>query len=225
MARRTIVVGDIHGCYDELVELLDRVALTADDRVIAVGDLIVKGEKSREVLDLFSSDARFSAVIGNHDLAILRHWLREHKSHKKVHKRARKELKENRPRYLEYLASLPTTIDLGTHLVVHAGLRPGVPLCEQTIEDLTELRTLGLDRTSRFGVPWYDVYDGRQLVLFGHWPSDEPRRGKRALGLDTGCVYGSRLTAYVVETNMLVSVKARRAYDPPRKPISRERED
>lgn len=217
MARRTIVVGDIHGCYDELTELLDRVALTADDRVVAAGDLIVKGEKSREVLDLFIEDARFSSVIGNHDRAILRHWLREQKSHKRVHKRTRKELKPERARYLAYLASLPPMIDLGTHLVVHAGLRPGVPLSEQAIEDLTELRTLGVDRTSREGLPWYEVYEGRQIILFGHWPSAEPRRGRRALGLDTGCVYGYKLTAYIVETDEFISVPARRAYDPPRK--------
>jgi diadenosine tetraphosphatase ApaH/serine/threonine PP2A family protein phosphatase len=225
MARRTIVVGDIHGCYDELVELLDRVALGADDRVVAVGDLVVKGEKNREVLDLFASDPRFSAVIGNHDRALLRHWLREQKTHKKAQKKARKELKPERARYLAYLASLPTMIDLGTHLVVHAGLRPGVPLCEQTVEDLTELRTLGLDRTSREGLPWYDVYDGRQIVLFGHWPSAEPRRAKRAIGLDTGCVYGYKLTAYVVESDEIISVQARRAYDPPRKPAKRKHND
>jgi diadenosine tetraphosphatase ApaH/serine/threonine PP2A family protein phosphatase len=225
MARRTIVVGDIHGCYDELTELLDRVALGADDRVVAVGDLVVKGEKNREVLDLFSSDARFSAVIGNHDRALLRHWLREQKTQKKAQKKARKELKPDRARYLAYLASLPAMIDLGTHLVVHAGLRPGVPLSEQSIEDLTELRTLGLDRTSRFGVPWYDVYDGRQIALFGHWPASEPRRAKRALGLDTGCVYGYKLTAYIVESDEIVSVQARRAYDPPRKPAKRKRAD
>ncbi|MDT7604502.1 MAG: hypothetical protein QOF61_2499 [Acidobacteriota bacterium] len=224
MARRTIVVGDIHGCYDELTELLNRVALGADDRVVSVGDLVVKGERNREVLDLFAGDTRFSAVIGNHDLALLRHWLREKKTHKKAQKKTRKELKPERARYTAYLASLPTMIDLGTHLVVHAGLRPGVPLCAQTIEDLTELRTLGLDRTSRFGTPWYEVYDGRQIVLFGHWPSDEPRRGKRALGLDTGCVYGYRLTAYVVESDTLISVKARRAYDPPRKTIKPNRD-
>jgi diadenosine tetraphosphatase ApaH/serine/threonine PP2A family protein phosphatase len=217
MARRTIVVGDIHGCYDELRELLDRIAPGADDRVVAVGDLIVKGERNREVLDLFIEDARFSAVIGNHDRAILRHWLRERKSHKKAHKRARKELKPERARYLAYLASLPPMIDLGTHLVVHAGVRPEVPLSEQSIEDLTELRTLGVDRTSRVGLPWYEVYDGRQIVLFGHWPSAEPRRGRRALGLDTGCVYGYKLTAYIIETDQFVSVKARRAYDPPRR--------
>ena len=43
MAGRTIVIGDIHGCYDELVALLDRLAFAPADRVVAVGDLIVKG--------------------------------------------------------------------------------------------------------------------------------------------------------------------------------------
>ncbi|HEV2765625.1 MAG TPA: hypothetical protein VGV38_21760, partial [Pyrinomonadaceae bacterium] len=60
--------------------------------------------------------------------------------------------------------------------------------------------------------PWYEVYDGEQTVLFGHWPMSPPRKGPRALGLDTGCVYGYSLTAYVVESGELVSVKARRAY-------------
>jgi serine/threonine protein phosphatase 1 len=49
---RTIVIGDIHGCFDELTDLLELLELRADDRVVAVGDLIVKGEKNREVLDL-----------------------------------------------------------------------------------------------------------------------------------------------------------------------------
>ena len=212
MARRTIVVGDIHGCYDELVELLDRAALGADDRVVAVGDLVVKGEKSREVLDLFAGDARFSAVIGNHDRALLRYWLGETDKLKKTQKRARKELKPGRERYKAYLASLPAMIDLGSHLVVHAGVRPGVALSEQSIEDLTELRTLGRKRESRKGTPWYEVYDGEKIVLFGHWPDAEPRRGARALGLDTGCVYGFELTAYVIETGEFVRAKARRAY-------------
>lgn len=71
---RTIVIGDIHGCFDELVSLLESVKLDASDRVVAVGDLTVKGHKSREVLDLFISDARFSSVLGNHDLALVRFW-------------------------------------------------------------------------------------------------------------------------------------------------------
>ena len=71
---RTIVVGDIHGCYDELRDLLERASFGGDDRVVCVGDLIVKGEKNREVLELFASDARFSSVLGNHDRAVMRFW-------------------------------------------------------------------------------------------------------------------------------------------------------
>ena len=71
---RTVVVGDLHGCYDELLALVERVGLGASDRLVCVGDLVVKGEKNREVLDLFREDARFSSVIGNHDRALLEFW-------------------------------------------------------------------------------------------------------------------------------------------------------
>jgi predicted phosphodiesterase len=214
MESRTVVVGDIHGCYDELVNLLDKVEFGEHDRLISVGDLMVKGEKSREVLELFMRDSRLTAVIGNHDLALRRRWNGEKFKLKPAQKATHKELKADKERYVAYLNSLPFMIDLGTHLVVHAGLRPNVALHSQTTEDLTELRTLGEKRESREGTPWYDVYDGEKIVLFGHWPAPEPRRGRKALGLDTGCVYGHRLTAYIVETGQLESVPALRAYDP-----------
>lgn len=217
---RTIVIGDIHGCFDELVLLLGRISLDADDRVVAVGDLVAKGNKTKDVLDHFISDSRFSSVLGNHDLALVRFWRGQISSLKNAQERAFRELKDEEAKYLDYLASLPFTIDLGSHLVVHAGIRPGRPLHEQSLEDLTELRTLGPDRTSRQGLPWYEVYDEDKVVLFGHWPSREPRRAKRAIGLDTGCVYGYRLTAYVIETGEFVSVPANRAYDPPNAPLS-----
>ena len=220
MSRRTIIIGDIHGCYDELCELLDRVGPTTSDRVISVGDLIVKGEKNREVLDLFSVDERFSAVIGNHDRALLRYWRGEAVKLKESQERTRVELEPDRERYSAYLNSLPFMIDLGTHLVVHAGVRPGVALKDQAAEDLTELRTLGEDRTSRVGLPWYEVYDGDQVVLFGHWPASQPRRAPRAIGLDTGCVYGYQLTAYIIETDDFISVKARRDYASPKQKSS-----
>ena len=220
MSRRTIIIGDIHGCYDELCELLDRVGPVAGDRVISVGDLIVKGEKNREVLDLFSVDERFSAVIGNHDRALLRYWRGEAVKLKESQERTRVELEPDRERYSAYLNSLPYMIDLGTHLVVHAGVRPGVALKDQAAEDLTELRTLGEDRTSRVGLPWYEVYDGDQVVLFGHWPASQPRRAPRAIGLDTGCVYGYQLTAYIIEADDFISVKARRDYASPKQKSS-----
>jgi predicted phosphodiesterase len=216
MSGRTIVVGDIHGCFDELTALLDKAGFSESDRVVCVGDLIVKGEKNREVLDLFIENERFSSVLGNHDRALRRYYRGEEVTLKETQERARKELEADEARYSAYLQSLPLMIDLGSHLVVHAGVRPNVALSGQTVEDLTELRTLGEDRTNREGVPWYEHYDGEKIVLFGHWPAPEPRRGKRALGLDTGCVYGFQLTAYIIETDELLSVEAKRAYDTPK---------
>ncbi len=212
MESRTIVVGDIHGCYDELMDLLDQLDFGASDRIVSVGDLITKGPKNREVLELFMTDSRFATVIGNHDLALRRHWNGDEVELKSSQKETNKELNEEKDRFVPYLNSLPFMIDLGRHLVVHAGLRPNVELQSQTTEDLTQIRTLGEDRESKDGTPWYDVYDGEKVVLFGHWPAPEPRRGKMALGLDTGCVYGYQLTAYTIETGELISVPARLAY-------------
>jgi hypothetical protein len=215
---RTIVVGDLHGCYDELRALMGGVAFGATDRMVCVGDLVVKGAKSREVLDLFRTDARLSSVVGNHDRALLEYWkgARAASELKPSQLECARQLEAGREVYAAYLESLPGYIDLGTHVVVHAGLRPGVPLAGQSLDDLTALRTLGADRESREGTPWYEVYDGEKTALFGHWPADAPRRGPRALGLDTGCVYGYRLTAYVVETGEFHSVPALRAYAEPK---------
>jgi hypothetical protein len=213
MGPRTIVVGDLHGCYDELLDLLDKVSFGSEDRLICVGDLITKGPKNREVLDRFMTDPQFTSVLGNHDLALRRRWNGEKFKLKASQKPTHKELKKDKDRYTPFLNQLPFSIDLGTHLVVHAGLRPGLEFQSQTTEDMTELRSLGEDRASRKGTPWYDVYDGEKIVLFGHWPSAEPRRGKKAIGLDTGCVYGGQLSAYIVETGELTSVPARQVYD------------
>lgn len=215
MSGRTIVLGDLHGCYDELELVLDLIGLKADDRVVAVGDLVTKGPKNREVLDRFIGDGRFSAVLGNHDRALLRHWRGDDVSLKPAQARALAELGGRETRYAAYLQSLPLMIDLGAHVVVHAGVRPGVALDEQSVEDLTTLRTLGADRTSRAGVAWYDVYAGEKIVLFGHWPAPAPRRAARAIGLDTGCVYGYQLTAYIIETDEFAQVRALEVYVQP----------
>jgi hypothetical protein len=213
--RRTLVIGDIHGCYDELISLLDKAGFGADDQAVAVGDLIVKGSKNREVLDLFMSDSRFSSVIGNHDLAILNFWQGRSTSLKSSQKRTCDELEMDKERYTAYLSSLPFVIDLGSHAVVHAGVRPGIALSQQSPEDLVEIRTLGADRTSREGTPWYEVYDDEKVILFGHWPGPKPKVFEHAIGLDTGCVYGYQLTGYILETGEFLSVSAREQYDVP----------
>lgn len=214
---RTIVIGDIHGCFDELSDLLKLVELRPEDRVIAVGDLVGKGTRSGEVLDRFIEDVRFSSVIGNHDRALRQYWRGDPRRLTKEQRITARQLESQRERYAAYLRSLPFTINLGTHLVVHAGVRPGVPLRLQMTSDLTEIRTMGANPSSRRGVPWYRVYRGRRMVLFGHWPAKVPRLSPCAIGLDTGCVYGGRLTGYIIESNQFVSVPARRAYSASRR--------
>ena len=214
--RRTVVIGDIHGCYDELVDLLDLIGFAERDRVVAVGDLIVKGRKNREVLDRFIDDKRFSSVVGNHDRALRQSWRGEPVRLNKAQRECAAELDVDRVRYASYLKSLPFLIDLDSHLVVHAGIRPGVRLDRQMAADMTEMRTMGANPARRKGVPWYEIYRGKKTVLFGHWPAAEPRWGLRAIGLDTGCVYGGRLTAYIIESDEIVSVPARQPYDKPR---------
>ena len=107
MGTRTIVVGDIHGCYDELVDLLEEVKFGGNDRLISVGDLITKGPKNREVLDRFMSEPNFLAVIGNHDLALRRRWNGEKFKLKASQKPTNKELKKDKEHYVAYLNSLP----------------------------------------------------------------------------------------------------------------------
>jgi|ERR1043166_2759152 hypothetical protein len=210
---RTIIIGDIHGCFDELTDLLKAIKLQADDRVIAVGDLIAKGPNSAEVLDLFIDDARFSSVVGNHDRTIRQHFRGEPVPLTDQQREAVAQLESDRERYSRYLRSLPYTIELPNHLVVHAGIRPGVPLDEQMASDLTEIRTMGADPTRRKGTPWYQVYRGPKTVVFGHWPKKKPKRKPFAIGLDTGCVYGGHLTAYILDSDEFVSVPARDVYD------------
>ena len=70
--------------------------------------------------------------------------------------------------------------------------------------------TIRLESRSEEGKSWYHVYHGDKIVLLGHWPAPEQRRGSRAIDLDTGCVYGYNL---IIEDNEFVTVKAKRAYD------------
>lgn len=225
MTKRTIIVGDIHGCYHELNDLFDMIQLAADDRVIAVGDLIVKGTDSAAVLNRFIEDKRFSSVIGNHDLGVLNHW-RGHGKVKKQQAACADKLSRDKAKFESYLAALPKLIELENHIIVHAGFRPGVELENQSLQDCTELRTLGEDHTSREGTAWYEVYQGIKPVVFGHWAGTEVRRPQlkpqRATGIDTGCVYGNRLTAYIIESGELPSVPAHAIYEKPKKPIDND---
>jgi serine/threonine protein phosphatase 1 len=206
---RTVVVGDIHGCYEELLDLMDRVGPAAGDRVISVGDLVTKGPNNSAVIDYFRSEKNRSAVIGNHDRVLLEKYLGHDVKLETFHAQAIAEFGDRFGAYMDWVAALPPYIDLGDYLVVHAGLRPGRSLAEQDLTDLTEIRQVLIGDKP---IPWFDAYSGKQTVIFGHWVFGEPLVRENAIGIDTGCVYGGRLTACVLPERHLVSVPARRAY-------------
>lgn len=206
---RTVVVGDVHGCYFELRALLDEVGLRDADRLIFVGDLIAKGPASREVLDFIRRRRNSHSVLGNNEWRLLRFHYGRAMDLKPAHLRVRAELGGGWNAYMEWISRLPRYIDLGDFLVVHAGVRPGVVLEKQTTEDLTRLRSLD---GARDGTPWFEKYRGAKTVVFGHRVFDAPMLKANAMGIDTGCVYGGALTAVVLPERRLVGIPAVKAY-------------
>jgi len=209
---RTIFLGDVHGCLAEFQELLDRLAVSSSDRLISVGDLICKGPDSAGVLDLALSLPNLQCVVGNHEARYLEYWRGGDRPTDKTHDEDTVRQMEPRYReYMAYIASWPLYLSLKEALVIHAGLRPGLPLEQQDLSDLTELREVG----PKFR-PWYEWYRNGKPAVFGHWVRREPLLLEHAIGLDTGCVYGGELTACILPAREIVSVKARRIYQPRR---------
>jgi len=209
MAGRTLFIGDVHGCYHELVELLERSGHRREDRVVMLGDLVNKGPEVVRCLE-FVWRSGFECLLGNHEAHFLLH-ARSQPAYRAVWDRLDRELQR-------WLAGLPLYIDEPRFLAVHAGLRPGVPLHLQSREDLLNIREC---KTGRAGegerAPWYDFYDGSKPVIYGHWARQGLRLGERTIGLDSGCVYGGKLSAWILETQTLVQVDARRVYEIPGK--------
>ena len=237
------IVGDIHGCAEELALLLERLALGPNDQLIAAGDLFHRGPDPLGVARMLAAaGARF--ILGNHEHVMLKHCAL---TGRQADGSDRPPLREtfppltggdlsgdggtllcldpaDGPELLRFTqghsgyrlrgSELPgagPTPDGRDWCVVHAGLAPGTPLEQNSLRALISIRKL-----DRRGKPWwYERYVGRDLVLFGHTHSVVPRAHHvggelRALGLDTGCVFGGKLTAYAPELDELVVVSAAR---------------
>lgn len=217
---RLIVVGDVHGCYDELRELLSRVAPTAADVVIAAGDMVRKGPNSRGCVALWRS-LGYHAVRGNNEERLLRRtrhplaWLTRPADDREM---------------LVFLATWPIAIaipELGVG-VVHGGLLPGTRLTAEEVErqraTIPRLRWVRRDggrwryvpkgRKRDGDVLWSEVWGGAATIAYGHTPVVAPKRDPFALGLDTGCVYGGALTAAIHRDGewTFERVRARQAY-------------
>ena len=219
-ARRTVLVGDVHGCLDELEALLRLVGAdpTADE-VILVGDLTAKGPDSQGVVQL-CRERDLRAVLGNHDAKVLS--LAQPNALDAPPTWSTHQSVADSLRHADwaYLQALPLLLELPAEnaIVVHGGLLPGVALAEQPRKFLLNLRSLTPDGQPstrvKDGVPWASRWPGPEHVVFGHDAVRGLQRHPHATGLDTGCVYGRRLTALVLPERKLVSVPAARTYAP-----------
>jgi hypothetical protein len=222
---RTIVIGDVHGCAEELESLIHECDWKPGERLVLTGDLVGKGPYSQRVLALARSYGA-QAVLGNHDAHALR--ARDYANGRRPadelppgreHQQVAEALE---PADFAYLEQLSLFIRLGPEqpgepetVVVHAGVVPGVPLERQRRKHLLTLRSIRSDgKPTKYLVvqPWAAVWRGPERIVFGH----DALRGLQlypwATGLDTGCVYGGRLTALILPERRLVSVPAKREY-------------
>jgi len=233
---RKIFVGDVHGCYDELMTLLVKLKHNhKQDELYFVGDLVAKGPRNNDVISFIRNTPNTYSVMGNHDYKVIKCAQDINKYPQNIkypnlddtqlhyssdHIKAVNELTLNN---IEYLAQLP--LYLRPHpkiIVVHAGLIPHIPLQEQSPFLLMNLRNIIIDNqhdvTNKVGMKgisgrdygerWASFWKGPQHIFFGH----DARRGLQidsySTGLDTGCVYGGYLTACILKCNEIGHVQS-----------------
>lgn len=230
--KRTIIVGDIHGCIDEFNELVKTLSYNKEtDRLILLGDLIDRGPDSVAVVKR-AREMDLECVMGNHEHKFMK-WFRSFGSQNAVYDR-RAHYTQFSDADINYIARMDQYIVLPQHniVVVHAGLRGGVSLKNQSRDDLyyirytdADSRFLSLKKINRLGKEatgarfWTEFWYGPESVVYGHNVHsyeqpliEEVQPGVTCYGLDTGCCFGGRLTAMVVETKEIVQVQAKRAY-------------
>ncbi|MBP9114635.1 MAG: metallophosphoesterase [Polyangiaceae bacterium] len=222
---RTIFVGDVHGCAAELDGLLDLVGFDTGDALVLVGDLIARGPDSLGVLEIVRrTGAHF--VLGNHEAKLLLKRANPEIILGRTHSELFQSLRDADWSLLE---TAPTMLDFPDHLVrvVHAGVVPGVPWEAQQREHLLHLRTVTVSNSICYASPrevalpsngtlntlWGEQYKGPPHVVFGHNAIQGLQFHPWATGLDTGCVYGGRLTALVLDQGQRI----------PQSPILREK--
>jgi hypothetical protein len=225
---RTLFIGDVHSCADELEELLDRAALGAGDRLRFTGDLLSRGPKPHQVLSLYRQ-LHGQAALGNHEQRLLD----AHRARQKGAKGPRLSpshlaiVNELTPEDWELLEALPLLVREPSHgiVVAHAGIDPSLPLEEQDPWVVTHIRSLDEHGkpSERWGASWAASYTGPEHIVFGHNARKSPQLHAFATGLDTACVYGGRLTGMLLAAGQappapserpdcLISVPARAAY-------------
>ena len=243
------IIGDVHGCFDELVELLKELGYeisTQPDgetvveppqgrKAVFVGDFVDRGPKVAEVLHLVIGMQKTGAALcvpGNHDVKLVRalqgrnvnptHGLAESLS------QLEEESAEFKTQITEFLNGLVShyVLDSGKLVVAHAGMK--AELQGRASGRVREFALYGetTGETDEFGLPirinWADEYRGNAMVVYGHTPVAEPQWVNRTINIDTGCVFGGKLTALRYPEKEIVSVAAYQTYYQPSKPLLNE---
>ena len=232
------IIGDVHGCFDELAELLtklgytiadegDRISITPPEgrKAVFLGDLVDRGPKIPSVLRLAMSMIEGGTALcvpGNHDMKLLRklrgrdvqitHGLAD--SLRQLDSEP-PEFREQVAHFLDALVS-HYVLDSGKLVVAHAGMKE-----EMQGRSSSKVREFALygettGETDEFGLPirsnWAAEYRGNAMVVYGHTPVAEPEWLNRTINIDSGCVFGGKLTALRYPEKELVSVPSRRTY-------------
>jgi predicted phosphodiesterase len=217
MNGRLITIGDIHGCHEEFAELLSLLELKPDDRLILLGDLVNRGPDSHRVIELARAHRAIS-LLGNHELRLLNY--RRTRDLKYIKEHDLETFDQLRPDDWTYLEKMLLTYEEpALNLVlVHGGFLPGQPWQRQPAEVVTRIQVIDRDgqprkRADAPDAPfWADLWNGPPYVIYGHTPRPEIYKLKWSLGLDTACVMGGHLTAFILPEKRFVQVKARQRY-------------
>jgi len=242
------IIGDVHGCFDELVDLLDALGYERNSRsprsenptvrhpegrkALFLGDLVDRGPNSPAVLRLVMSMVEGGAALcipGNHDVKLLRklrgrdvrvtHGLAETLAQLENEPA---EFREEIAAFLDGLVS-HYVLDAGNLVVAHAGLKED--LQGRASARVREFALFGetTGETDEFGLPvrcnWAADYRGKAVVVYGHTPMPEAEWTNRTICIDTGCVFGGKLTAFRYPERELVQVPARKVYYEPARPL------
>jgi polynucleotide kinase-phosphatase len=232
------IIGDVHGCYDELIDLMATLGYSEDGehpdgrRVIFLGDLVDRGPKPVEVLRLVMAmvgSGRALCVPGNHDDRLARalkgnnvtlsHGLAETLVALEAES---EEFRKAVRQFIEGLVS-HAVLDNGKLVVAHAGMREDMQgRASSRVRDFALYgETTG--ESDEFGLPirynWAMDYRGQASVVYGHTPVHSAEWLNRTICLDTGCAFGGQLTALRWPEKVLMSVDARYTYAEPIRPI------
>ena len=215
--RRVIIIGDLHSCYDEAIELLDKCQCTVNDRVIFVGDLIDRGPDPDKCIALAMMH---ESILGNHEDTHLRN-KKKGTSKDKLPPHHVYTIEKLEDKHWQYMWSLPLMIHLPefNSVVIHSGVWPDISLNKQDRYHLLHLQCLGENKRSEWpskckepGMFWSNHWKGPERMIFGHTGLNKPLRSEFAIGIDTGCVFGRELTAYILPDDRFVQVKAHKKY-------------